>query len=83
MPLIDIKSNKPITRIPFAQEFAVFGKRLSPAEFDASVARINELIAEAGGEIATAGWLPGADWTGTPFEPIYEKGARKDRTCSP
>jgi hypothetical protein len=28
--------------------------------------------------IATAGWLPGSDWTGTPFEPIYTKAARGD-----
>ena len=42
------------------------------------VARINELIAESGAEIATAGWLPGSDWTGTPFDPIYSKAARGD-----
>lgn len=23
-------------------------------------------------------WLPGSDWTGTPFEPIYTKAARGD-----
>ena len=82
MPLIDIDSGKPITRVPFATEFAVFRKRLTPAEFNAIVARIGELIAEAGGEIATAGWLPGADWTGTAFEPIYQKGARKDQSLA-
>ena len=42
------------------------------------VDRINALIDESGGEIATAGWLPGTDWTGTPFEPIYSKAARRD-----
>lgn len=42
------------------------------------VARIDELIDEAGGEIATAGWLPGSDWTGTPFEPIHAIAARQD-----
>ena len=40
--------------------------------------RVNELIEEAGGEIATAGWLPRGDWTNTPFEPIYAKAARED-----
>ena len=29
-----------------------------------------------GTEIQTAGWMPGKDWTGTPFQPIYEKAAR-------
>jgi hypothetical protein len=42
------------------------------------VDRINDLIDGAGGEIATAGWLPGSDWTGTPFWPIYERAARLD-----
>jgi len=40
--------------------------------------RIDELIDDAGGDIATAGWLPGSDWTGTAFEPIYTKAARGD-----
>ena len=44
------------------------------------VARVNELIDESGGEVATAGWLPGSDWTGTPFAPIYTKAAREDFT---
>jgi hypothetical protein len=52
--------------------------RLSRTEFDTMVARINELIDESGAEIATAGWLPGSDWTGTVFQPIYEKAARND-----
>ncbi|MBA2719525.1 MAG: hypothetical protein H0U52_09840 [Chloroflexi bacterium] len=38
----------------------------------------NELIDESGAEIATAGWLPGSDWTGTAFQPIYDKAARGD-----
>jgi hypothetical protein len=42
------------------------------------VARIDELIDESGGEVATAGWLPGSDWTGTPFEPIYTRAAPSD-----
>ena len=35
-------------------------------------------IDEGGAEIATAGWLPGSDCIGTPFEPIYTKVARGD-----
>lgn len=42
------------------------------------VDRINELIDKSGREIATAGWLPGSDWTGTPFETIYTIAARED-----
>ncbi|HEU0242917.1 MAG TPA: hypothetical protein VFQ75_03365 [Candidatus Limnocylindrales bacterium] len=76
--LIDIESGKAINRVPFQPQFDVLRARVSPAEFDAMVARINELIDESGAEIATAGWLPGSDWTGTAFEPIYTKAARGD-----
>ena len=76
--LIDIDSGQEIDRVPFQPEFDALRVRLSEAEFDAMVRRINELIDEAGAEIATAGWLPGSDWTGTPFEPIYTKAARGD-----
>ena len=42
MPLIDINTNRPITAVPYAQDFAAFRKSLSTAEFNAIVARINE-----------------------------------------
>jgi hypothetical protein len=76
--LIDIDSGKVIDRVPGRREFDLLRSRLSDAEFEAMVARVNELIDEAGAEIATAGWLPGSDWTGTPFQPIYTKAARED-----
>lgn len=76
--LIDIESGKPLDRVPYGAQFDALRRRLSVAEFDAMVARINKLIDESGTEIATAGWLPGSDWTGTPFEPIYTKAARGD-----
>ena len=76
--LIDIDTGNIIDRIPGRREFDILRGRLSVAEFDAMVARIDQLIDEAGAEIATAGWLPGSDWRGTPFQPIYEKAARED-----
>jgi hypothetical protein len=29
-----------------------------------------------GSRIETASWIPGSDWRNTPYQPIYEKGAR-------
>lgn len=72
--LIDIDTNKPITKMPFAKEFAALRGKLTTAEFEGAIARINELVESHGkGDIATAGWLPGRDWRGTPFWPIYAK----------
>jgi hypothetical protein len=76
--LIDVMSGKVIHTIPYRPHFEALRARLSDAEFEAMVARIDELIDEGGAEIATAGWLPGSDWTGTAFAPIYTKAARGD-----
>ena len=43
------------------------------------MAEIKQRIKDAGDEIVTAGWLPGADWAGTPFQPICETVARKNK----
>jgi hypothetical protein len=76
--LIDIDTGKVIDKVPYSREFEALRGRLSEAELDAMLTRINELIDEGGSEIATAGWLPGSDWTGTPFEPIYTTAALGD-----
>jgi hypothetical protein len=76
--LIDVESGRVIGQVPFQRDFAVLRSRLSAADFEGMVARINELIDASGGEIATAGWLPGSYWTGTPFERIYTLAARED-----
>ena len=76
--LIDLDTGKPIDRIPYRREFDTLRGRLSEAEFAGMLARVNALIDEGGAEIATAGWLPSSDWTGTVFEPIYTKAARGD-----
>jgi hypothetical protein len=80
--LIDIATNKVIRRVPHAPQFEAMRRRLTKEEFDAIIVRINELIDAAGGEIATAGWLPGSDWGGTPFQPIFTKAAKGDRGLS-
>jgi hypothetical protein len=76
--LIDIDTGKTKDHVPYEPQFEALRRRLLASEFDAMVARINDLIDESGAEVATAGWLPGSDWTGTPFEPIYTKAARGD-----
>ncbi len=76
--LIDVDTGRPKDQVPFQREFDLLRARLPGADFDAMVARVNELIDASGGEVATAGWLPGSDWTGTPFEPIYTVAARQD-----
>ena len=75
--IIDIKSKKTIRKIPHPDVFETIRTRLSPSEFKGVVGEINEKIDNAGGEIATAGWLPGPDWSNTPFQCIYETAAKR------
>jgi hypothetical protein len=48
--------------------------RLSPDEIAAIRDALNRRI--EGRRIETASWIPGSDWRGTPYQAIYEKGAR-------
>ncbi len=77
--LIDIDSGKEITEIWRPGTFKLIRERLSPGDCSGIMDEINKRIDEAGGEIATAGWLPGPDWSNTPFQCIYDTAARKDR----
>ena len=36
----------------------------------------------SGKEIITSGWLPGNNWNGTPYQPIYDKAACGDYEIS-
>jgi hypothetical protein len=54
--------------------------RLSQEDIRSIKAALNAKI--DGTEIQTAGWMPGSNWEGTPFQPIYEKAARRDFNAS-
>lgn len=79
--IIDVMSGRELG-MPRSQDFKLLRSRMSVAEFDATVDHVNGLIDGAGGEIATAGWLPGNDWSGSPLQPIHDKVARGDRSLS-
>lgn len=80
--LIDIDSGKEITSIPHPDTFKLIRERLSPGDFSGVMDGINKRIDEAGGEIATAGWLPGSDWSNTPFQCIYDTATKKNKELS-
>ena len=78
--LVDMMTNRPINGVPYEKEYRHFLSRMLPAEIAAIKNRLNEMI--DGTQIKTAGWMPGKDWTGTPFLPIYEKAARYHETMA-
>ena len=58
--LIDIDTGKVIERMPYRTDFDALRGRLSEAEFDAMVTRINELIDQEGAEIGRRDGYPAA-----------------------
>jgi hypothetical protein len=77
--LYKIKKNGDLERvyaIPFLDEYNIWRGRLSDSEYDAIIRTLNNRI--DGSEIETAGWIPGNDWSGTVYEPIYLKACNED-----
>lgn len=72
--LVDMMTGQPITHVPYASEHRKWMARMTPTEIADIRAELNAKI--DGTEIQTAGWMPGADWTHTVFQPIYERAAR-------
>jgi hypothetical protein len=69
-----------VTEIPYKSDYNRFLSRLTPEETGRILDTLNEMI--DGDEIHTAGWMPGSDWTGTAFEPLYTKAARRDQNLA-
>ena len=68
--LYSVDSGKYVTRLPHQADYDTWRQNISDKKYrdieDALNVRINQ------SEINTAGWIPGHDWTGTVYEPIYE-----------
>ncbi|UFN51580.1 hypothetical protein LPC08_25285 (plasmid) [Roseomonas sp. OT10] len=72
--LVDMMSGKRITKVPYEVEYRRMTSLMTPTEVTAVKAALNAEI--SGTRIQTAGWMPGSDWRGTPYQAIYEKAAR-------
>lgn len=59
-----------VTRLPHQKDYDKWIKNLSSKDYNSIVDELNNKIDN--GEIHTAGWMPGNDWTGTAFKPIYD-----------
>ena len=73
--LVDMMTGKRINAMPYAAEYKRYMAAMMPQEIAAIKAHLNDMI--DGTEIQTSSWMPGRDWTGTVFEPIYFKAANQ------
>lgn len=67
--LYSVESGHYIKKLPHKKEFNRYRARITDLEYNNIVDRLNDMI--DGDEIHTAGWMPGSNWKGTVFEPIY------------
>lgn len=67
--LYSIDTGKYVSHMPHKNDFDKWMKNLSNEDYDKLIDVLNEKIDES--DINTAGWLPGNDWTGTVYEPLY------------
>jgi hypothetical protein len=63
------------SRIPFEQELDAALSRIPQQEIGEMEARINvwaDEITDDPNDFFASNWKTGSDWTGTPFQPLYE-----------
>ena len=78
--LYSIDTESEITNIPHKRDYNRWRSHLTDAEYNAIY---NELMSHiSGSEIKTSSWIPGSDWTGTVYQPIYDKACNQDENAS-
>ena len=78
--LFEIESGKQIIKMYHSNEFNLWKSRLSDQEFNDILDKLDNMI--DADEIHTSSWMPGNNWDGTVFEPIYTKACNKDKNLS-
>lgn len=80
MAILDLRSGKTITGVlsrgERARTYRLLCDRLDDADLTAIRTTLDERI--AGSRIETSAWIPGNDWSGTVYDPIYQKAAAKN-----
>ena len=78
--LYSLESGQYIKDIPHIEDYNAWRKILGDDEYRAIIDELNGRI--EGEEIVTSSWIPGKDWTGSVFEPIYSKACGGNRTAA-
>ena len=80
MALYSVDSQRYVDTIPHPENFELWRARLTSEQFDAICRELRSMI--DGNEIHTAGWMPGSNWIGTSWEPIYTDACLRSREAS-
>ena len=80
MALYSIDPLREITDTPHRREFDAWCSRLTEGQKRAVRTELQQMI--EGGEVHTSSWMPGNDWTGTVWQPIYKDACQGDKVAS-
>jgi len=69
-----------VKTIPHYNQYKKWKSKMSADEVNAIFDELNSRFDV--NEVETSSWIPGSDWTGTVFQPIYEKACRSDEIAS-
>jgi hypothetical protein len=71
MPLIDINTNRTVTKHPHAGDLALVKKKAGTDRYQAMMDDLDQRVHEK--EVATASWMPPReDWRNTVYAPLVE-----------
>lgn len=80
MALHSLDTLRKITHIPHRAKFDAWCSRLAEGHKEAIRNELQGLI--EGDEVHTSSWMPGNNWTGTVWQPIYTDACQYDKVAS-
>lgn len=78
--LYSIDSDREINTIPHVHDYRRWRKGLTNDEYQAIFDALTQRITDS--DIETSSWIPGSNWIGTVYQPIWEKACDKDSTAA-
>ena len=81
MPLYSIDNKlTPVASVPHHQAYLVWRNRLSSEQHRQIMEKLNSMIDSD--EVHTSSWMPGHNWGGTVFEPIWETACLRNEEAA-
>ncbi len=78
--LFEVSNGQRITNKPHYDDYLAFRKRLTDEDYQAIEDELNSRI--DGKEVHTSSWIPGNNWDGTVFAPIFHVACGGDYELS-
>ena len=68
--LYSVETANYVKKLPYKKDFDRWMSNLNPVDYKGICDELNSRI--DGSEINTSNWIPGSEWTGTVYEPIFK-----------